>query len=415
MRKIFIGFFILIFLFCSDKTKKTKIVAKYKNINIYLCEFEKYYSKNFLINYKYDNLQARKDFAQRLIEQTLIAQIGLQKNIDTISSVVRNIDIEYGKLLREKYLKSIILDTLAPPDKKRLNQILKRYSKIFYIRRIISFDSLLIFKKKDSIINNFDFYFAKFNKIKHRGIYAEYLKLPWKNIEYEVEDVFYKLQPGEVSGFINSTYGYYIFKVDSIKDSINIAQTDKYKTIEDIKKIDMFKRFDYYALKKIREILLENKPVIFLKKARLLWSEYKNDIEKNLEISIDKNSRFHQIIAFVDNGRLTLYFDEFINRLSTIPKYYQNITGLNRAIQLALRDKILEMKAREYGIEESPCFSVLKNRVKYEQIYFYMLFSTGKTDFKWAHNLLLPKDYKKEDIIYFEDNLKNLFINNRLF
>lgn len=362
---LFISFF---FLSSCEKDPSHYTVAHVGGLTVSSFEFEEKYKHHLLKTDIQDSPEERNNILEKLIAKKLLANAWIGTNIPLDSIAKTHINEKRNSALRDAlYKHEILTKPFSPSDSLLKIHFLWKNTDVF-VRHIFSLNKSEIDSIHKLILNNTD----QFDKIakstfKNKTLVETRGELGWisyNQMDPAFEIAMYNLPIDSISKPIRSAYGWHIIHVldkrvqgiisesDFQKSKISLKNRviNKQKQIiannytNDLMTSSEIKINDTLVVNVIRIIneLLENKGKNIVALRADTIQEFKQPLKKILKLLVHEN-----MVTFKD-GILTV--GDFISRLHLLPI---NILrqDLLKGFYYLLRDKVLEEKARYYGME----------------------------------------------------------------
>jgi len=202
----------------------------------------------------------------------------------------------------------------------------------------------------------------------------------WGDTDLPVENVLYQLKKGEVSKPVQSLMGWHIFRIDSEKVTLDFNTANQPLLRKEISQKLFNRKLDMAAAYHYRELIWSKSLAINAKLFKDIWDYLKPIIPKNakegalkgfknLEVNL-KTDLSEQVVARFDNEPFTV--GEFISAVPYLPRDLLR-PNLKKAIEVAVRDKIVVQEALSKGIDRDPVVKEKVNRSKITFSYYAAL------------------------------------------
>ncbi|MBD3226535.1 MAG: hypothetical protein GF313_17550 [Caldithrix sp.] len=355
---------------CNHRPVSETVIASYGDIRIHKADYERSYYQFWQTTHEKDNADLRRAFARQLIEQELIAAKGERLQLDTLQALQDKLAYDRKRFARRRYLERTIRDTITPPNTATVKTQLKRKNielKVSQIYQDTKNNIMPIYQKVHSNPQMFD-------------QYARSLPwLSWGDTDWPVENVLYQLQPGQISEPVRSLMGWHIFRLDSIRQTLQFQEPATLH-LHNMRQRIMNRKFDHAAAEHIREQVWKTSLAIHVKPMQRLWNyiepmvkEYKNNPPlhnlSTIEHEFGPSDILNSVIATVDGQ--PFYVDEFVDALPDLPRNLLR-PNLKKAIEIAIRDKIMNQIALQAGMGKD---AVVREKLRRQRI-TYMYYAT---------------------------------------
>ncbi|MBC8322558.1 MAG: peptidylprolyl isomerase [Candidatus Marinimicrobia bacterium] len=359
---IFISFF---FLSGCVKDLPHYTVAHVGGLTVSSFEFEEKYKHHLLKTDIKDSPEERINILEKLISKKLLANAWISTNIPIDSIAQTQINEKRNTALRDAlYKHEILIKPFSPSDSLLKTHFLWKNTDVF-VRHIFSLNILEI----DSIYKLISKSIDQFDKIaqstfKNKTLVETGGELGWvsyNQMDPTFEIAMYNLPIDSISNPVRSAYGWHIIQVLDKRVQGIISESDYEKNKLDLKNGILYKKRQIAANNYVNNLMesanvnindtLTNNVLGMI--AELL-KENDNQLQESqpekfikpllatLKILVNEN------LAVFDLGAFTV--GDFISRLHLLPT---NIVrqDLLKGFYYLLRDKVLEEKARNYGLE----------------------------------------------------------------
>lgn len=404
-----------------EKERPAPLVAEYRDLKITLSDFARTYFYYWQTTSLPDSPALRRQFAQQLIEQELIAQQGKVAGLDRETSLQKKLKRDTNYFARRRYLEVKLKDTIAAPTEAEIDRALARQNLRLRVRELFATDKNEIQKLAARVNAGEDF--AKIaqetipnSAIADRG--GDLGWLGWGETDWPVEEVLYNLQVGQISPPVQSLMGWHIFRLDSMQTTLRVGDHSPLQR-EDARLKIINRRFDVAAAQHLRELVWSKKLVVDMRVLQRVWDYLApalaadhpqkllsnlNRAQENPPLELSK-----EVAATVDGQPFTV--QEFLEALPELPRALLR-PNLKKALEVAIRDKLLTEKALAEGFGHDPAVKEKARRTEVQYVYYATLAARRSTvdtlqQLNKLHHFLLPKDYDMKKIRFNEENLKH--------
>jgi len=357
-------------------------VAQWREIRITLSDFERAYFQYWQTTSAPDSPALRRQFAQQMIEQELIAQVGMAKGLHQTTAVQRPLQRDFRRFLRRRYLEVTLKDTIAAPTAAEIAVALQRQNTQLRVRQLFARSEEEIQKLRQQLQQGVPFETLAAATIPDSALAAaggDLGWLGWGDTDLPVEEALYQLKRAEISPPVQSLMGWHIFRVDSIRTTLRFGEITPWER-EDIYLRLLSRRLDMAAARHLRE-LVWSKPLVvnmavlgrvweylapILQQAtQPRWPQALQEIERKPPLDL-----FQEITATVAGEPFTV--QEFFEALPELPRPLLQ-PNLKQALEVAIRDKILTQAAFAAGLAHDPVVHEKKRRAELQYTYYAML------------------------------------------
>ncbi len=346
---------------CSSK-QEDMVVAKVGSESITWSEFKAAYLKSPQFRKSSEDTTAKREFLNSLIEKELMIAEAYRQNLDKLEVISADLEkIESSFLLKELYDQEIINKVISESD---IREYYNRSADEVKARHILikappnaspearakakaRADSLLTSIKKGADFaavaqqNSEDA--SNASKGGDLGFFG------WGKMVEEFQQAAFSLQPGQVSGVVETQFGYHIIKVDE-KRKTQLQDYEAMKPqirnqLQGKMKDQLQKRADEYVNK-----LKADNSLTFDETTLALLSDAKKAGKASSDAFTEAQSKTP--LATFKGGKMTL--GEYVEWESTIPEKARSkamdVSGIKRQIEGKYMNDFLVAKAKQLGL-----------------------------------------------------------------
>jgi len=420
---VIISVLVLLIIAGCTSCSQPELAAEWHDIQITLPDFERSYFNNWQINQEPDSPKFRKIFVRKLIEQQIIAQTDKSSEQPDNSTLEKAIKSEKEYFLRRRYLEKTIKDTITEISEDEINLALKRSNKKMRVRQLYAQDEAGI-RELEKRHNSGE----RFEDIARQTMPDPVIAaregdlgwIGWGDTDLPVENVVYQLKRGEVSAPVQSLMGWHIFRIDSIRINIDFGSNHDPVAKKEITQKLFNRKLDMASAHHYRELLWSKPLAMKVKLFKDIWDFMepllpKNSQEKalkgfgqlevNLELDFSK-----QAIAFVDDQPFTI--GEFIAAVPSLPRDLLR-PNLKKAVEVAVRDKIVVQEALKKGLDSDPVVQEKINRLKTKYTYYAALAKADSTARRKVNLKEFYEEYKHRYIDRIESEIEAILVKDR--
>lgn len=371
---------VLVLAACQGE--RPPVVAEWREIKITQSDFERSYFQYWQTTSAPDSPELRRQFAQQMIEQELIAHVGMAKGLHQTAEVQRPMQRDFRRFLRRRYLEVTLKDTIAAPTAAEIAVARQRQSTQLRVRQLFARSEEEMQGLRQQLQQGVPFEALAAATIPDSALAAaggDLGWLGWGDTDLPVEEALYQLERGEISPPVQSLMGWHVFRVDSIRTTLRFGEVTPWER-EDVYQRLLSRRLDMAAARHLRE-LVWNKPLVvnmavlgrvweYL--APLLqhstqprWPQALQEIERKPPLDL-----FQEIAATVAGEPFTV--QEFFEALPELPRHLLQ-PNLKKALEVALRDKILTTTAQAGGFAHDPVVAEKTRRAELQYTYYATL------------------------------------------
>ncbi len=353
--------------------ERPPLVAEWREIKITRSDFERSYFQYWQTTSAPDSPELRRQFAQQMIEQELIAQVGMARGLHQTAAVQRAVQRDFRRFLRRRYLEVTLKDTIAAPTAAEIDVALQRQNTQLRVRQLFAKSEEEIHGLRRQLQQGVPFEALAAATLPDGALAragGDLGWLGWGDTDLPVEEVLYQLKRGEVSPPVQSLMGWHVFRVDSIRTTLRFGEVTPWER-EDVYQRLLSRRLDMAAARHLRE-LVWNKPLvvnmavlgrvweylapILQHSTQPRWPQALQEIERKPPLDL-----FQEIAATVAGEPFTV--QEFFEALPELPRHLLQ-PNLKKALEVALRDKILTATAQAGGFANDPVVAEKTRRAK---------------------------------------------------
>lgn len=371
-----------VLVLAACRGERPPVVAEWRGIKITQSDFERSYFQYWQTTSAPDSPELRRQFARQMIEQELVAQWGMAKGLHQTAEVQRPLQRDFRRFLRRRYLEVTLKDTIAAPTAAEIAVALQRQNTQMRVRQLFARSEDEVESLRQQLLRGVPFEALAAATIPDSALAAaggDLGWLGWGDTDLPVEEVLYQLKRGEISRPVQSLMGWHVFRVDSIRTTLRFGEATRWER-EDVYQRLLSRRLDMAAARHLRE-LVWNKPLVvnmavlgrvweYL--APLLqhstpprWPQALQEIERKPPLDL-----FQEIAATVAGEPFTV--QEFFEALPELPRHLLQ-PNLKKALEVALRDKILTTIAQAGGFAHDPVVVEKTRRAELQYTYYATL------------------------------------------
>jgi len=379
---ILLLFGVFIFVQCA-KEPPAEIAAAWGDIRITLSDFERSYFNYWQMLPDRDSPELRRQFARQLVEQEIIVRRALKNGEVDEGKIESLLSRDLSYFLRRRYLEKTIKDTIAPVSDEELATALQR--------RNISMRVRQLYAQSEAEINQLHQRLQageRFEDLARSTMPDPYFAqregdlgwIGWGDTDLPVEEVLYGLETGRVSQPVQSLMGWHILRVDSVKYTWSFHQDDNVFLRREMRHRIMDRKLDMAAAYHLRDLIWSKSLAVDTRLFQDIWNYLAPLLPKNakegalrgysdLEVNLTKELG-RQSVAYVDGQPFTVA--EFITAVPTLPRNLLR-PNLKKAIEIAVRDKIIVQEALQKGLDKDPVVREKMNRSRTAYLYYAIL------------------------------------------
>jgi len=379
MRILFIS--LLVLAGCSKPETQSERIAEWQDEVITRSDFERSYYQFWQSKQMKDSPELRRQFARQMIEQELIADRGRFLHLDTLYQIRSMVRRDQEKFIRRRYLEIFLKDTIPSPDDTEVSTAMQRLSTKLFVRQIYGQTPEEVqlcyhFLQQDSAING-NYHLKSHDQ--DTEISLDTLGwIRWGETDLPVENILFSLKRGEISAPVQSLMGWHLFIVDSILRTVQFDPPSPQER-ENVRWRLLDRKFDLAVATYTRNLLWSRELNIDISLFAPVWS-YLSPIFNMQAQSLAATSNMsgadifprelaEKVMARIDGEPFLV--GDFISSLPDLPR---NVIrpNLKKAIEIAIRDKILSRIALEAGLEKDP---VVAEKI-HRQLTTYLYYKT---------------------------------------
>lgn len=395
--------FIYLFLFSFSCTKKdTSLpVAEWQDITITLSDFERSYFNAWQQLQGPDSPEKRKRFAQKMIEQQIIARSYQPEHSKELDEKIQKLlKQDQYRFLRKRLLETAIQDTLSNLTNNEIKQALLKKNKALHVKNLFSNDSIFIKNIHSQIKTSGKSLATIVRQLKtDKDQWWDYAEdwIVWGVLDLQTENKLYAMQPYTVSAPVKSILGWHLFEIDSVKVTYNFNKSQNVKEYMDTKSQLKYRKLEKAAAPYVKNLVHSKKLVMSMKTAEKIWRYLQPVYSKTRqqEQILAMNKMMDEIpqeflstpVAWVEGKPFTV--DAFINAIPDLPRDLIR-PNLRNAIETAIRDEILAEEAISKGLINDP---VVQEKLKRAKINYQYMAELSRNDSLINKIVENPVDY----------------------
>ncbi len=423
---------------CSDKSE-SEIVAAWGDVHVTLSDFERSYFYYWQTTHQPDSPELRRQYAIQMIEEELIADSALTSGLVAEKDIRPILEREQDYFLRRRYLEKTIKDTLTAVSDTELEEALQRSRIRLRVRQLYARteDSICVLEAQLK-------QGTAFKKLARETIPDPLFAMRegdlgwigWGDTDLHVEDVLYSMERGNVSEPVESLMGWHIFRIDSIEKTIDFNTSDDPFEVREIRQKLFRRKLETAGARHYRDLIWSKPLRVRVSLFKDLWRL----IEPHLPGTTKERALFayqgiendltptmkNNVLAEVDGEPFTV--GEFIRSVPDLPRHLMR-PNLKKAVEVAIRDKIVKNEALQQGIDQDPVVQekVMRSRIKY--LYYRTLAvldsldkarltsarpetdKSDRIDYPQLHENYLPSSYAADEVNVFPEILEKAYTN----
>ena len=406
--------------------QEDQVVAEVGNYKIYESEFQERF--DFSVHpkplQKSDRLVAKEEFLHQLIAEKLLSLEAREKGYNTTELFKDIITPLKNMYVRDALYAQEIKNKTSYPQNEISDGVekIKKILKVKFLFSNYKEDLQKIYiQLKDGA--SFDSILASRPELK-----ANPKEITFGTMDKDMEDIVYKLKPGEFTSPIETRDGFYILKLNDVGSNTNLKNQEM--TYKDVKKIvetrternryldfyhSFFSKYEITADREIFEKLVKKFVLVFKEKylnqnlavGKVESEEKANKFylrggEVNIALkNLDSESRKK---IFININQNPVKVDYFINQLSQDGLFISDLNELSIRASLSsyirkfIEDQLLASKGYKEGLNNSP--EVRKYMRMWEDCYLSKMlmttmFDSIKVSEKEAYSIYEMNDWKE--------------------
>jgi len=397
-------------------------VIKWRQTEISLSDFERAYFNYFLTTQAPDSPELREKFARELLERTLIAQTALDSRIIDPVQFKDKLAQDEARFLRKRYIEVTLKDTLAPPTAAEIDAARARAQVRLRVRQLFAKSKSEIDSLAGLLRQGADFEALARETLPDSQLAVRGGDLGWigtDDTDLPVENVLFRLQVGEISPPVESLMGWHIFRLDSLQRTLKFGEEHPLARQEAREKL-FYRKLEMAAAPRLRELVWSKKLAIQARIFPELWARIAPLLPRtpkqavlypfeNLvsEMPIDFSSK---TLASVDGDPYSV--KEFLVAIPELPRELLR-PNLKKAIEVAVRDKIIAEIARKKGLDRDP---VVKEKVWRAKMTYTYYAALAVRDSLAGKKMNLQEYYEKNQnkfIDFVETEVEEILVKDR--
>lgn len=423
---------------CSDK-KESEIVAAWGDVHVTLSDFERSYFYYWQTTHRPDSPELRRQYAIQMIEEELIADSALTSGLVAEKDIRSILEREQDYFLRRRYLEKTVRDTLTPITEAELQEALHRNRIRLRVRQLYARTEDSIRVLEAQLKQGVDF-----EKLARQTIPDPLFAMRdgdlgwigWGDTDLPVEDLLYSMERGDVSEPVESLMGWHIFRIDSIEKTIDFNTSDDPFEVREIRQKLFRRKLEMAGARHYRDLIWSKPLRVHVSLFKDLWRLIEPHLPGNtkeralfayqgIETDLTPTMK-NDVLAEVDGEPFTI--GEFIRSIPDLPRHLMR-PNLKKAVEVAVRDKIVKNEALKRGIDQDPVVQekVRRSRIKY--LYYRTLavldslekarfvsdgpetVKSDQTYYPRLHENHLPSSYEADKVDVFPEILKKAYTN----
>ena len=375
----------------DSKNEENPVVAQWDTLKLRQREFKREYVQFASRKPVQDNMESRRQFARQLMKRIIIASHGQQLQLDTLQEVRQNIEQRKRAALRKYHLRKEMDKRLEEPTESELYEAFTRSNSKLRLQQIYAPDEETInrYHKQLEAGAPFDS-LARLSMRRAKQPDTAYRMgwVSWNEMDIAPEDTVFGLENGEISNPVNSFRGWHIFRLVNKKVTYHADLSSFSNSREYLKYNLNTRRFQEVSNRYIDSILVQHELVTHVGNLNKLWNEIKAFVPSKrdkmqlvqmrreaLQFSSDQLPP-DTPLANVDGETFTVA--QFMERLPSIPMEYLR-PNLRRALETAIKDSIMEARARKAGVQQSLAYRSDARRARHTALYYATLREVADT------------------------------------
>ena len=417
--------FFLLFICGSLCAQEDKVVAKVGNYKIYESEFQERFdfSVHPKLLQKVDKLAAKEEFLHQLIAEKLLSLEAKEQGYNTTELFKDIITPLKNMYVRDALYTQEVKNKTSYPQNE-ISDGVEKIKKVLNVKFIFSNDEQELQKVYNQLEAG-----ASFDSLlaSRPESTANPKEITFGSMDKKIENIVYKLKPGEFTSPIGAGDGYYILELIDVSQNTDLKNPEM--TYEDVKRIvetraernryldyhySFFSDYKITAHRGIFEKLVKNLVLQFKEKYlnQNLAAGKKSSEEKinkyylrGGEVStavqnLDSESRNK---IFINISQRPVKVDYFVNQLSQDGFFVSDLNeisiraSLSSYIRKFIEDQLLAVEGYKEGLENSP--EVEKYMRMWEDCYLSKMlmttmFDSIKVSEKEAYSVYEQNDWK---------------------
>ena len=411
----------VIFVVSCDREPIEEIVAQWNDIKITLTDFERSYFQNWMTTHKPDSPELRKEFAQKMIEQEIIAQAAHSSKIIDEKSLDEKLRQQLSRFVRRRYLEITIKDTIGEISENDIQTALERQNQKLRVRQLYARTKEGIEKMAARLAAGDNFESLARETIPDKKLAAnagDMGWIGWGDTDLPVEEVLYTLKRGEISCPVQSLMGWHIFRIDSQQTVLKFTQDQLLK--RDVKAKLFNRRLDMAAAFYLRNIVWSKELAVNVKLFKSVWDYISPLLPKSPQERATQPLQLigetaplelsEQTIATIDGEPFSV--SEFLSAIPDLPRDLLR-PNLKKAIEVAVRDKILFQEAMNKNTNLDPVVKEKMNRSKIIYSYYAVLAVNDTMSGIKINLRSLYEENKNRYIDYIETEVEEILVKDR--
>lgn len=390
----------LIFVHCA-KEPPAEICAAWGDIRLTLADFERSYFNYWQMLPDRDSPELRRQFARQLIEQEIIVRRALKNGEVDEKKIKSFMSRDSSYFLRRRYLEKVIRDTLPPVTAEELTTALQRRNIRMRVRQLYAQSEAEINQLHQRLKSG-----ERFEDLARSTMPDPYFAqregdlgwIGWGDTDLPVEEVLYRLETGRASQPVQSLMGWHILRVDSVKHTWSFQQDDNVFLRREMRHRIMDRKLDMAAAYHLRGLIWSKQLAVDTRLFQDIWNHLAPLLPKDardgalrgysgLETNLNEELG-RQNLAYVDGQPFTVA--EFIAAVPTLPRNLLR-PNLKKAIELAVRDKIIVQEALQIGLDKDSVIQEKIHRSRTNYLYYLIL---ARADSIHGHRVNLQEYYR---------------------
>ncbi len=411
----------IVLLISCSKESTIEIVAKWNDIKITLPDFERSYFQNWMTTHKPDSPELRREFAQKMIEQEIIANPALSSKLVDEKIIEEKLKQQLSRFVRQRYLEITIKDTIGEISENDIQTALERQNQKLRVRQLYARTKEGIKKFATRLGAGETFELLARETIPDEKMAAnagDMGWIGWGDTDLPVEELLYTLKRGEISQPVQSLMGWHIFRIDSQQTVIIFSQDQLLKS--DVKAKLFNRKLDMASAFYLRKLVWSKELAINVKLFKPVWDYIFPLLPKSPQERATKPMELicetaplelsEQTIATIDGEPFTVA--EFLTAIPDLPRNLLK-PNFKKAIEIAVRDKILFQEAMNKKINLDPVVKEKMNRSKITFSYYAALAANDTMSGKKVNLRSLYEENKRRYIDYIETEIEEILVKNR--
>ncbi|MGB3544153.1 peptidylprolyl isomerase [Rubrivirga sp.] len=372
------------------------VVAEGNGVEVRQSAFADEYARFASIAPVQDGLEARREYAQRMLERAYIASLGERSGLGELPEVQAHVERQRAFAMRQHFLQDSLSARIDEPTDLEVRQAFRRQNSRARVRQAFATrleDARALRARIEAGEPFEDVARTSFQTI---GLDAtgDLGWITFNDLDEAPEDAIFGLEVGAVSEPVESLQGWHVFQLLDLEETTRLDAT-AYESARERLAFDVrHRRIEEAGARVLRPLLEAHELAVDLRPLRALWPQIAPLVPDRGEADVLAAAR--QVfpgmqpegltrgtpVATVDGQPFTV--GQFLDALPGVPVEHWEPT-LRKAVEVAVRDSILTAHALDAGYGDDPAIEQTAAAARTTALYYAALEAAADTVTLEAH------------------------------